>query len=129
VIVFQDAPSEFTVSTIRSQMTHVFFIIFPETAPSGEKLWALQILTREGVPLFGPKTETSSFRRDEVFKAFLFQKLLNAQLAALQAPEMSARLTKNRELWLKDHIETLERLSVPPEEEAANALQIVAEDE
>eukprot|EP01117_Protostelium_nocturnum_P011878 TRINITY_DN4336_c0_g1_i1.p1 TRINITY_DN4336_c0_g1~~TRINITY_DN4336_c0_g1_i1.p1 ORF type:complete len:391 (+),score=147.53 TRINITY_DN4336_c0_g1_i1:191-1363(+) len=105
VIVFQEGETIYKPTTLNSRQTHVVILIKPiklEDKP-GETFYRVAVISREGVPSFGPELPKNSiFAKDQTLIDFLYCKLLNAEKACYQAPILNNKLVRARNAMLKD---------------------------
>lgn len=102
VIVFQDGETVFRPTTISSRQVHVIFVV-KSFQKDDETFYRLSVISKDGVPPFGPPLpEPSFFRKGQEFKEFFYRKLLNAERACYKAPMLDNKLTRTRTALLKD---------------------------
>jgi len=105
VILFQDGNTPYKPSTISSRQVHVVFVVKKVTVPEDPETtyYRLAIVSREGVPAFGPSIPNNSLhRKGENFFQLLYAKLLNAEKACYHAPILSNKLNRTRTSLLRD---------------------------
>jgi len=95
VIVFVEGNNaRYVSSTISSHFNHILCIIHP-VVTLGITSYRLQIATRTGVAPFGPTiSPVFTYQKDDAFRNLLLCKLINGELSAYKAPELSKRLCR-----------------------------------
>jgi len=109
VIVFQDGETVYRPTTISSRQVHVVLVVKAVTIPScpGERFYRLAVVSKDGVPEFGPPLPTNAlYRKDDEFKNFFYAKLLNAEKASYAAPILGNKLSRTRIALIKDVADT-----------------------
>jgi len=99
-VVFQSEEATFSPEIITSQFLHVYVVIQPLSSNSDE--YKITIVSKNGVPDFGPNMEFSETINEETFEKFLL-KLVNAEQAAYKTGKL-AILRKNYRLAGLNHI-------------------------
>eukprot|EP01111_Echinosteliopsis_oligospora_P014916 TRINITY_DN5738_c0_g1_i1.p1 TRINITY_DN5738_c0_g1~~TRINITY_DN5738_c0_g1_i1.p1 ORF type:complete len:764 (-),score=163.79 TRINITY_DN5738_c0_g1_i1:67-2358(-) len=99
-IIFQEGGT--FVCPIRSKFLHVYFVISPLKI-QGRTHYRLSVIQKKCVNAFGPILHHSAiFERNEFFREFLFTKLVNGQIAALNSPEIAEKIYwKPKEAFLQ----------------------------
>eukprot|EP00009_Paramoeba_aestuarina_P008398 CAMPEP_0201510570 /NCGR_PEP_ID=MMETSP0161_2-20130828/3201_1 /ASSEMBLY_ACC=CAM_ASM_000251 /TAXON_ID=180227 /ORGANISM="Neoparamoeba aestuarina, Strain SoJaBio B1-5/56/2" /LENGTH=370 /DNA_ID=CAMNT_0047905759 /DNA_START=26 /DNA_END=1138 /DNA_ORIENTATION=- len=109
VIVWQEGNTKYRPSTISSRQVHVVFLVKEVKKaddPEG-KYYQLAVISRDGVPAFGPELpKVAVYKRDDEFRELFYTKLLNAEKACYKAPMIDTKLERTRTLLLKDLEET-----------------------
>jgi len=101
VIIFQDGEATLT-QPISSQFLHVYTTISPVQL-NDRTYYRVSSARKDGVPKFGPALHDSTlFESGEDFRNLLLTKLINGNLAALRAPELSRLFSKPKELFLNE---------------------------
>lgn len=120
IIVFQDphVTEPFDPRTIKSQFNHVFFVVQPVLG-SKPTQYRVGIVHRQGVLPYGPVLPAGPLQKGEYFKELMLAKLINAERAAMYAPDFKGKALRTREAMLRD---TIERY---PDEKAARKGSVV----
>lgn len=86
-----------------TNVTHCFVIVNPTTV-NGEQMYRVSVCSRSVVPHFTPELPYPPlFRRDEKFRQFLLNKLLNGQMAARKSG-LHLMYTRPRQAMIRDII-------------------------
>jgi RAP1 GTPase activating protein 1 len=102
VIIFQDGETIYKPTTISSRQVHVVFVV-KEFLLNNQKYYRLSVVSRDGVPDFGPEIPKNSiFPKNEDFLNFFYAKLLNAEKACYKAPILSNKISRTRTSILRD---------------------------
>jgi len=103
VIVFQDKETPFHITTLTSQQTHVYIIIYPIKLNEEDEsiYYNVEIRTKNGVAPFGPHLE-GIYPANQQFRDLLYSKLLNAEVASFTAPPLIQPVAKSKDTWLKE---------------------------
>ena len=106
VLVFQDprVTEPFDPRIIKSQFNHVFVIVQPVLG-SRPTQYKIAILHRQGVAAYGPVLPVGPLVKGERLKELLLAKLINAERAAMYAPDFKGKGVRTREAMLRDTIE------------------------
>jgi len=101
LVVFKDSHSEpFPSHTISSQFNHIFVVIEPE---QGGSMYRVSIANKFGVRPYGPLLPNPAlFHKGPNFRDFLLTKLINAERAAMYAPDFRQRLAQTKDILLKN---------------------------
>ncbi|KAL6050815.1 Rap1 GTPase-activating protein 1 [Balamuthia mandrillaris] len=108
LVIFREGEhhSPFDPTTIHSQFNHVFVIVQPDYRKTKGISYRVAVGTKFGVRPFGPLLpEPASFKKGRKFREFLLTKLINAERAALYAPDFVGKLVNTRKVQLHDIIE------------------------
>jgi RAP1 GTPase activating protein 1 len=103
VLVFKKGDQVYAPNTVKSEFNHVIFVVekVPGTDPN-LTFYRLAVTRKEGVPPFGPELpHPSIFQKNHYFREFLFSKLINAERAALHAPDFKYKVERTRTLLLE----------------------------
>jgi len=109
VVVFQDGDTVYRPTTISSRQVHVVLVVKAVTLDThpGERFYRLAVVSKDGVPEFGPPlVENALYRKNEDFKNFFYAKLLNAEKASYAAPILGNKLSRTRTALIKDVADT-----------------------
>jgi RAP1 GTPase activating protein 1 len=116
VIIFQDGETIYKPTTISSRQVHVVFVV-KEFLLNNQKYYRLSVVSRDGVPDFGPEIPKNSiFPKNEDFLNFFYAKckiffyyiliklflVLNAEKACYKAPILSNKISRTRTSILRD---------------------------
>uniref|UniRef100_A0A8U8CLJ6 Uncharacterized protein n=1 Tax=Geospiza parvula TaxID=87175 RepID=A0A8U8CLJ6_GEOPR len=105
-IIFQEPGAlPFTPQNIRSHFQHVFIIVRAHQPCSDNVSYRWAAVTRsKDVPPFGPPVPPSgvTFRRSDLFRAFLLAKAINAENAAHKSHKFRTMATRTRQEYLRD---------------------------
>jgi len=107
LVIFKESPEDsFPAHTISSQFNHAFIIVQPE---SGGK-YRIASANKFGVKPYGPFIpEGMLFERGLKLREFFLTKVVNAERAAMSAPDFRQRLAKTREILLRDVIDAFKK--------------------
>ncbi|GAM24621.1 hypothetical protein SAMD00019534_077960 [Acytostelium subglobosum LB1] len=100
VIIFNEGSHSYVPSTITSQFNHIVIVVQYDRLCNTYKVG---VSTKDGVETFGPPIP-QSIKKDHL-RDFLLTKLINGELASLQAPVFANKITRTRETLLKYFIE------------------------
>ncbi|EFA78613.1 pleckstrin domain-containing protein [Heterostelium album PN500] len=100
VIVFNEGNHSYIPSIITSQFNHVVIVVQFDKASNTYKL---SVATKDDVEAFGPPIP-QSLKKTEI-REYLLTKLINAEIASLNAPVFSNKIIRTRETLLKYFIE------------------------
>jgi len=92
VIVFLDGDGKYRPTTISSRQVHVVLVVKPENI-DGEQYYQLGVVSKEGVPTFGPPIPENGTCPSTV---------LSAEKASYSSPILGNKLTRTRTALLKD---------------------------
>lgn len=109
VVVFQDGDTIYRPTTISSRQVHVVLVVKAVTLDThpGERFYKLAVVSKDGVPEFGPPlTPNSLYKKNDEFKNFFYAKLLNAEKASYAAPILGNKLSRTRIALIKDVADT-----------------------
>jgi len=85
-IVFQEDNTPFAPDMIASNFLHTFIVVQRFTDNNNKEKYRVSVVARKDVPNFGPPINTESvFENDEVFRDWLLNKLVNAEIACYKA--------------------------------------------
>eukprot|EP00008_Paramoeba_atlantica_P008645 CAMPEP_0201490566 /NCGR_PEP_ID=MMETSP0151_2-20130828/26638_1 /ASSEMBLY_ACC=CAM_ASM_000257 /TAXON_ID=200890 /ORGANISM="Paramoeba atlantica, Strain 621/1 / CCAP 1560/9" /LENGTH=372 /DNA_ID=CAMNT_0047876567 /DNA_START=133 /DNA_END=1251 /DNA_ORIENTATION=- len=105
IIVWQQGNTKYRPSTISSRQVHVVFLVKAvEVADDpGQQYYQLAVISRDGVPDFGPPIDNVAiFKKGDEFRDLFYTKLMNAEQACYKAPMIDTKLVRTRTLLLKD---------------------------
>ncbi|XP_066064942.1 LOW QUALITY PROTEIN: signal-induced proliferation-associated 1-like protein 3, partial [Chamaea fasciata] len=104
-IIFQEPGAlPFTPQNIRSHFQHVFIIVRAHQPCSENVSYSVAVTRSKDVPPFGPPVPPSgvTFRRSDLFRAFLLAKAINAENAAHKSHKFRTMATRTRQEYLRD---------------------------
>ncbi|NXC09375.1 SI1L3 protein, partial [Orthonyx spaldingii] len=104
-IIFQEPGAlPFTPQNIRSHFQHVFIIVRAHQPCSDNVSYSVAVTRSKDVPPFGPPVPPAgvTFRRSELFRAFLLAKAINAENAAHKSHKFRTMATRTRHEYLRD---------------------------
>ncbi|XP_041274142.1 signal-induced proliferation-associated 1-like protein 3, partial [Onychostruthus taczanowskii] len=104
-IIFQEPGAlPFTPQNIRSHFQHVFIIVRAHQPCSDNVSYSVAVTRSKDVPPFGPPVPPSgvTFRRSDLFRAFLLAKAINAENAAHKSHKFRTMATRTRQEYLRD---------------------------
>ncbi|KAM7004072.1 LOW QUALITY PROTEIN: signal-induced proliferation-associated 1-like protein 3 [Passerculus sandwichensis] len=104
-IIFQEPGAlPFTPQNVRSHFQHVFIIVRAHQPCSDNVCYSVAVTRSKDVPPFGPPVPPSgvTFRRSELFRAFLLAKAINGENAAHKSRKFRAMATRTRQEYLRD---------------------------
>uniref|UniRef100_A0A803W6T1 Signal induced proliferation associated 1 like 3 n=1 Tax=Ficedula albicollis TaxID=59894 RepID=A0A803W6T1_FICAL len=104
-IIFQEPGAlPFTPQNIRSHFQHVFIIVRAHQPCSDNVSYSVAVTRSKDVPPFGPPVPPAgvTFRRSDLFRAFLLAKAINAENAAHKSHKFRAMATRTRQEYLRD---------------------------
>jgi len=101
LVIFKESSEDmFPAHRISSQFNHSFAIVQP--VENGTK-YRVAFSNKFGVKPYGPFISSNVvFERGPKFREFFLTKLINAERAAMHAPDFRQRLAKTRETLLRD---------------------------
>jgi len=102
-VVFCDEGATFNPASIRTEFTHVYAVVSPVTF-NHRLYFKLEMALKDGVAKFGPLIPNCLFPNSKSFGQYLLIKLINADLAASNAPVFKKRITRTRNALLGDII-------------------------
>uniref|UniRef100_A0A8C5TN36 Signal induced proliferation associated 1 like 3 n=1 Tax=Malurus cyaneus samueli TaxID=2593467 RepID=A0A8C5TN36_9PASS len=104
-IIFQEPGAlPFTPQNIRSHFQHVFIIVRAHHPCTDSVSYSVAVTRSKDVPPFGPPLPPSgvTFRRSDLFRAFLLAKAINAENAAHKSHKFRTMATRTRQEYLRD---------------------------
>lgn len=104
-IIFQEPGAlPFTPQNVRSHFQHVFIIVRAHQPCSDSVSYSVAVTRSKDVPPFGPPVPPSgvTFRRSDLFRAFLLAKAINAENAAHKSHKFRTMATRTRQEYLRD---------------------------
>ncbi|XP_068034335.1 LOW QUALITY PROTEIN: signal-induced proliferation-associated 1-like protein 3, partial [Anomalospiza imberbis] len=104
-IIFQEPGAlPFTPQNVRSHFQHVFIIVRAHQPCSDNVCYSVAVTRSKDVPPFGPRVPPSgvTFRRSDLFRAFLLAKAVNAENAAHKSHKFRTMATRTRQEYLRD---------------------------
>ncbi|KAF2070071.1 hypothetical protein CYY_008609 [Polysphondylium violaceum] len=103
VVVFNDGNLSYSPSTITSHFNHVVIVVQLDKQNNGYKI---SMACKDGVKIpFEPVTPNGGLVKKNDLKDFLLTKLINGELASLQAPVFSSKISRTRESLLNYYVE------------------------
>ncbi|KAL6047989.1 GTPase-activating Rap/Ran-GAP domain-like protein 3 [Balamuthia mandrillaris] len=108
VIIFVDGTTPFPPDIIKSEFNHTFIVV--QVAEQGDSnkptKYKISCGDKTGVRPYGPYLpDPPIFPKGDKFLEFFLTKLLNAERAALHAPDFRDKIQRTRLLLLKDIVE------------------------
>jgi len=103
VIIFKEGKGSYAANTITSEFNHVFIVVHPVKNNNGETIYKIEVVCKEGVPSFKPRTLVQGYTPSAV-KEYLLTKLINAERAAYDAPSFAQKIHRTKRLQLQDII-------------------------
>ncbi|EGC33320.1 hypothetical protein DICPUDRAFT_98586 [Dictyostelium purpureum] len=101
VVIFNDGSLSYAPNTITSQFNHVVILVQYDKQNNGYKV---SMSCKDGVKTpFEPVTPSGIIKKSDI-KDFLLTKLINGELASLQAPVFASKITRTRESLLNYYI-------------------------
>jgi len=98
VVIFNEGTQSVDPSVFRSNFNHIFCIVRLDKS-LGRTRYEVAFVTKKGVPSFGPQLPLPAvFEKGSEFREFLLMKLINAERAAMHAPQFNNRLRTRRYL-------------------------------
>ncbi|KYR00777.1 pleckstrin (PH) domain-containing protein [Tieghemostelium lacteum] len=101
VVIFNDGTQSYSPNTIASHFNHVVILVHFNKQTNG---YQVSCSTKDGVVPFEPNIPHCDIKKSEI-KDFLLTKLINGELASLQAPVFSQKILRTRESLLNYYIE------------------------
>ncbi|KAK2510543.1 hypothetical protein Q9233_017637 [Columba guinea] len=107
-IIFQEPGAlPFTPQNVRSHFQHVFIIVRAHQPCTDRVSYSVAVTRSKDVPPFGPPIPAGvTFRKSDVFRAFLLAKAINAENAAHKSAKFRTMATRTRQEYLRDLAET-----------------------
>ncbi|KAK2511199.1 hypothetical protein Q9966_016706 [Columba livia] len=107
-IIFQEPGAlPFTPQNVRSHFQHVFIIVRAHQPCTDRVSYSVAVTRSKDVPAFGPPIPAGvTFRKSDVFRAFLLAKAINAENAAHKSAKFRTMATRTRQEYLRDLAET-----------------------
>jgi len=103
VVVFNDGTLSYSPGTITSHFNHVVIVVQLDKQNNGYKV---SMACKDGVKIpFEPVTPNGSIIKKNDIKDFILTKLINGELASLQAPVFSSKISRTRESLLNYYVE------------------------
>ncbi|KAK5574705.1 hypothetical protein RB653_009958 [Dictyostelium firmibasis] len=101
VVIFNDGTLSYMPNTITSQFNHVIILVQYDKQNNGYKV---SMACKDGVKSpFEPLSPNNLIKKSDI-KDFLLTKLINGELASLQAPVFASKITRTRESLLNYYI-------------------------
>eukprot|EP01118_Nematostelium_gracile_P017909 TRINITY_DN779_c0_g1_i12.p1 TRINITY_DN779_c0_g1~~TRINITY_DN779_c0_g1_i12.p1 ORF type:complete len:994 (+),score=254.51 TRINITY_DN779_c0_g1_i12:1213-4194(+) len=98
LIVFKEGNTPFDPTCIKSQFNHVFIVIQVDKRTSkysNSTHYRVAISCKPGVVPFGPYLPNPAvFEKNDQFREFILTKLINAERAAMKAPDFKGKLVR-----------------------------------
>ncbi|EAL71593.1 hypothetical protein DDB_G0271806 [Dictyostelium discoideum AX4] len=101
VVIFNDGTLSYMPNTITSQFNHVIILVQYDKQNNGYKV---SMACKDGVKSpFEPLSPNNLIKKSDI-KDFILTKLINGELASLQAPVFASKITRTRESLLNYYI-------------------------
>ncbi|KAI8911064.1 hypothetical protein EDD86DRAFT_189658 [Gorgonomyces haynaldii] len=98
IIIFQQGPDVFDISSIASHQNHMIAVVRPKDGG-----YSLQFLAKDGVPTFIPDIPVNPvIQSDPVSRDFFLHKLVQGERAIYKAPSFAPKLSRTRSVLLYD---------------------------
>mmetsp|Transcript_6577 Transcript_6577/g.9130 ORF Transcript_6577/g.9130 Transcript_6577/m.9130 type:complete len:399 (+) Transcript_6577:133-1329(+) len=102
IVLFQEGETVFKPTAISSRQVQVILVV-KSVKIKGETYYRFAVVSREGVPEFGPAIPKNAlFKQSDAFRNFFYAKLLNAEKASYSCPVLSNKLVRTRTSILRD---------------------------
>lgn len=100
-IVFVDDGATFNPASMRTEFIHVYVVVQP-TVVNNKLYYKIEVAYKDGVAKFTPLLPNCLFPQSKHFSAYLLTKLINADIAASDAPVFKKRIMRTREALIGD---------------------------
>eukprot|EP01119_Soliformovum_irregulare_P011178 TRINITY_DN2782_c0_g2_i1.p1 TRINITY_DN2782_c0_g2~~TRINITY_DN2782_c0_g2_i1.p1 ORF type:complete len:1124 (-),score=330.52 TRINITY_DN2782_c0_g2_i1:6-3377(-) len=103
VLIFKDGDPPFDPRILTSHFNHAFCVVEPVKTNDKEVEYKFQVANKEGVPPYGPYIpDPPFFKKDQEFRNFLLNKLINSERASMDAPVFKTKVGRTRKELLQE---------------------------
>lgn len=106
-IVFLEKGAKFKPPCISGDFLHIFVVVSP-TEKDGKQAYKISVISRDGVPPFGPPLPSPPIFTTEgtYFRDFLLTKLINGERGSLHSPYLISKMYRTRQMLLENYVRT-----------------------